>query len=71
MGVGCDKDSGGNMEDEIIVRVIGSSTTESGKYLGEELALVSERFECWSSEERWQGGLSINSDIRRTDATSY
>ena len=55
-------DSGRKLEDDMIVRVRGLSPTESGKELGEKLVLGSEGFEWWSSEERWEGVLSVESE---------
>ena len=46
----------------MIVKVRGSSLTESGKELGEELELGSEGFERWSSEKRWGEGFSVESE---------
>ena len=45
MGDGCVKDYGNNMEDGMILKVRRSSMTESGKDLGEDLALGSKGFE--------------------------
>ena len=44
MGDGYSKDSGRELEDDMIVRVRGLSPTQPEKELGEELALGSERF---------------------------
>ena len=60
VGDRCANDSRENMEDDMIVRVRGLSPIVSQKELGGELALGSKRFECWSSEEICERGLSID-----------